>query len=158
MKNTDRIQILKGKELELFEEKLKEQFGIKKIEGTIMKKGEEKVFLFSGNITEENFRLLEENVFIERVGTYIAKIEEYGIRLSIEGSQILKDQITENIIDLDEEEMNTWMHGEEVLKETENTGYVIIRYKEDMLGTGKASKQKITNFIPKSRRLKHKQN
>lgn len=158
MKHTDRIQILKGKELELFEEKLKEQFGIKKIEGTIMKKGEEKVFLFSGNITEENFRLLEENVFIERVGTYIAKIEEYGIRLSIEGSQILKDQITENIIDLDEEEMNTWMHGEEVLKETENTGYVIIRYKEDMLGTGKASKQKITNFIPKSRRLKHKQN
>jgi len=31
-----------------------------------------------------------------------------------------------------------------------------MKYENDMLGTGKASEEKITNFIPKSRRLKDK--
>jgi NOL1/NOP2/fmu family ribosome biogenesis protein len=35
-------------------------------------------------------------------------------------------------------------------------GIVAIRYKEDFLGCGKASESKISNFIPKSRRLKLK--
>ena len=35
-------------------------------------------------------------------------------------------------------------------------GFVIIRYKDEFLGTGKASEEKISNFIPKNRRLKEK--
>ena len=35
-------------------------------------------------------------------------------------------------------------------------GFLIMKYKDDLLGTGKASENKITNFIPKSRRLKER--
>ena len=88
------------------------------------------------------------------MGVYLGKIEEYGIRLSIEGSQILKKEISKNFVELNYEETQTWMMGHEVIKKTGITGFVIIKYKEDLLGTGKASIEKITNFIPKSRRLK----
>lgn len=151
------MKILEGKELEEFKNKLNKQFGITKIPGKIIKRGKEKIFLFTGNITEKDFRTIEYKTFIERTGTYIAKEIDEEYRLSIEGSQIFKNQITKNIIEINKEEMNTWMHGSEILKETRIKGFVAIKYKNDMLGCGKASKEKITNFIPKSRRLKHKQ-
>lgn len=151
-----KLKKITGKELNNFIKKLNNQFGIKKIPGEIFMRGKERVFLFTGNFNEKELRNLEKATFIERIGTYIAKIEEYGIRLSIEGSQIFKDQITKNFVELNEKEKETWMMGHEILKPSENTGFVIIKYKNDMLGTGKASKEKITNFIPKSRRLKDK--
>src|SRR3989344_3936107 len=81
-------------------------------------------------------------------------VKEYGIRLSIEGSQILKNEITKNLVELNKEEVETWMMGHELIKKTGINGFVIMKYEKDMLGTGKASSDKITNFIPKSRRLK----
>jgi len=48
------------------------------------------------------------------------------------------------------------MQGSELQITTGKKGYIIIKYKNDFLGTGKASENKITNFIPKNRRLKYK--
>jgi NOL1/NOP2/fmu family ribosome biogenesis protein len=151
------LKIIEGEELNQFQIQLEKQFGIKKIPGRIVMRGRERVFLFSGDIEEKDLRLLEKNTFVERAGTYIAKNVDGEYRLSIEGSQIFKDQITKNIVELNEEEMLEWMYGSEVLKKTGLKGFVIMKYKEDMLGTGKASEEKITNFIPKSRRLKRKE-
>ncbi|MDA3836601.1 MAG: hypothetical protein PF542_03180 [Nanoarchaeota archaeon] len=153
---TETTTILEGKELKKFKEQLEEQFGITEIPGKVIKRGKEKVFLFTGDFTEKEMKTLGYEVFVERAGTYIAKDMEDAFRLSIEGSQIFKNQITKNIVELNEEEMDTWMHGSEVLKKTGLKGYVVMKYKNDMLGCGKASEQKITNFIPKSRRLKYK--
>jgi len=44
--------------------------------------------------------------------------------------------------------------GYEIRKKTGLKDYVVMKYKDDMLGTGRASEEKITNFIPKSRRLR----
>ena len=148
------LHAIKGKERKEFIEKLDEQFGIKKIPGELFRRGKERIFLFSGSFDEDKIRKLEKISFVERAGVYLGKIEEFGIRLSIEGSEILKSQISKNVIELDDKEKDTWMMGHEVLKKTGFTGFVIIKYKSDMLGTGKASAEKITNFIPKSRRLK----
>jgi len=145
-----------GKDKKEILKRLEEQFGIKKIPGELFQRGKERIFLFQGSFEEDKIRELEKLAFVERVGVYLGKIEEYGIRLSIEGTQILKDEIKKNIVELDEEEKETWMMGHEVLKKNDSTGFVIIKYKEEMLGTGKASAEKITNFIPKSRRLKDK--
>jgi len=152
----ERLRIIKGKEKEEILENLKNQFGIKKIPGILLKRGRERIFLYEGNFDEEDLKKLEKITFIERVGIYFGKLEERGIRLSIEGSQILKKEITKNIVELDRKEMDIWMMGHELLKKTPNKGFVIMKYKEDMLGTGKASEEKITNFIPKSRRLRDK--
>ena len=156
MKPIESIKLLVGKERMKIIDKLNEQFGIQDIKGNLLKRGKERIFLFEGNIGKKEIDKLSKATFIERVGVYLAKEEERGIRLSIEGSQILKDQITKNIIELTKKEMETWMMGHEVIRKNDFTGYAIIKYKDDMLGTGKASEEKITNFIPKSRRLKDK--
>lgn len=151
------LKILNKKEKAEIEKKLNEQFGIENIPGILIMRGQERLFLFSGNLSEEGVRLLEKCTFIERIGIYFAKLINGQIRLSIEGSQILKDQIKENIFELDKKQTEEWMKGRELLIKTGKHGFLIMKYKEDFLGTGKASEEKIGNFIPKNRRLKEKQ-
>lgn len=152
----EKIRLIQGKELERFQKKLEEQFGITEIPGKVFIRGEGKIFLFTGDFSIQEIQTLGNITFIERAGTYIAKEVKKEYRLSIEGSQIFKKQISKSIVELDEKEMNEWMMGREVLKKTGFHEFVIIKYKDDFLGTGKASLEKITNFIPKSRRLKDK--
>lgn len=215
------LKILSQQEKQEILEKLNEQFGIKEMQGTILKFGEEKLFLFQGSLTEPQIKKLEQIIPIERVGIYFAKIQEGQIRLSIEGTYLLKNQITKNIFEINEEQAEQWMMGQEILlddinesnkkelinndetiskgfdelKKDELTndktisnsheknliikkksissevrqtlgwvgkksvdkkpkGFAIIKFKDDFLGCGKASEHKITNFIPKNRRLK----
>jgi len=154
--NPNQLKILSEKEKTRILNKLNSQFGITEIPGLLIKKGKEKIFLYSGSWTKEELYNLDKITFVEKAGVYLAKEEGENIRLSIEGSQILKDQMTKNIVELTEEESQTWMMGHEIIKKSGFYGLVAMKYKEDMLGTGKASEEKITNFIPKSRRLKDK--
>lgn len=154
--NPNALTILSEKEKTRITQKLSSQFGITEIPGILIKKGKEKIFLYTGNLDKEELLKLDKITFIEKAGTYLAKEEGKNIRLSIEGSQILKDQIIKNIVELTEEESQTWMMGHEVEIKSGLKGLVAMKYEEDMLGTGKASEEKITNFIPKSRRLKDK--
>lgn len=151
-------KILNESEKKEIIEKLNDQFGIKEIPGKIFMRGKERLFLYSGNFSEEQVRKLEDVAFLERVGSYFAKIGEgeEQIRLSIEGAQILQNQITKNIFEIPEDLVESWMKGNELNIKTDLKGFVIIKYKSDFLGTGKASENKISNFIPKNRRLKEK--
>ena len=152
------LKILNKKQKQGIIEKLNEQFGIKEISGKIIMMGKEKLFLFSGNFTDREIKKLEKLTVIERIGVYFAKVDEptSKLRLSIEGSQILKDQIKKNIFDLNEKEAEEWMKGHELLIKTGKKDFLIIKYKEDYLGSGKASEEKIGNFIPKNRRLRER--
>lgn len=149
-------KILSQKEKREIENKLNQQFGIEKIKGILVRKGQEKIFLFQGEFNEKELDKLEKNVIIERIGIYLLKIEREEIRLSIEGTQLLKGQITKNIFELNEEQVEKWMMGQELHIQTGKKGFLIMKHKNDFLGTGKASENKIGNFIPKSRRLKSK--
>jgi len=151
------LKILSEKQKKEIEFRLNEQFGISDIPGKIVMRGGERLFLYSGSLDEKEIRELESTVFIERVGIYFAKIEENGeMRLSIEGTQILGEQIRKNIFILNEEQLEKWMTGSELNIKSGMKGFVIIKYKDEFLGTGKASEEKISNFIPKNRRLKKK--
>ncbi|HED06081.1 MAG TPA: hypothetical protein ENI61_05290 [Ignavibacteria bacterium] len=154
------IKIFNKKQKQEIEEKLNNQFRIKEIPGKIIMKGKEKLFLFSGSFTNEEIKKLEERIIIEKMGVYFAKVDERtnDLRLSIEGSQIFKNQINKNIFELDEEQTEQWMKGRELQIKTGKRGFLIMKYKNDFLGTGKASEEKIGNFIPKVRRLKEKNN
>ena len=88
----EKLRQIYGKELEKFQEKLKEQFGIKEIPGKVFIRGEGKIFLFTGDFSIKQIEELGEITFIERAGTYIAKEVEGEYRLSIEGSQIFKNR------------------------------------------------------------------
>lgn len=156
MNNFPELKIFNEKEKKQIIEKLELRFGIRKIDGLLLKRGEERIFLFQGEFSREDIKRLERITNVERVGTYIGKEMNGEIRLSIEGSQILKDQINKNILDLTYEQAKEWMMGKELLISLpkDKQGFVIMKYKNDLLGTGKASENKITNFIPKNRRLK----
>ncbi|MEK6918041.1 MAG: hypothetical protein AABW51_03770 [Nanoarchaeota archaeon] len=151
------LHIFSKQEKQEILEKLNEQFGIKEIPGILIKIGQERIFLYQGSLNEDQLKTLEdERIFIERVGIYFGKIQEDGIRLSIDGANLMKNQITKNIFEISEKEVDIWMHGSELNIPTNLHSFVIIKHKNDFLGTGKASQNKITNFIPKSRRLKFK--
>ena len=151
------LKILNQKEKAEIEYKLHEQFGISSVPGMIVMRGQERLFLFSGSFTEKDIKNLEKCTFIERMGVYFAKIVDDSLRLSIEGSQILKEQIDKNIFELDEKQAEEWMKGHELPIKTGSHGFIIMKHEGDFLGTGKASEEKIGNFIPKNRRLKEKQ-
>jgi len=150
------LKILTENEKKEIEKELSEQFGVKKIPGIILKSGTERFFLFLGDLDEEQIKQLEENVPIERVGFYFARYLDNRIRLSIEGVYLLKNQITKNIFELNEEQAEQWMMGRELNIRTDKQGLLIMKHKDYFLGCGKASKEKIGNFIPKNRRLKSK--
>jgi NOL1/NOP2/fmu family ribosome biogenesis protein len=148
--------IIEGKEKQKILESLNNQFGIKKIPGTLLKRGSEKIFLYQGNFTQKEIAEIEEIFPIERIGVYFAKEQNGEIRLSIEGVHLLQNQITKGIFELNKEQMNQWMHGSELNIKTGFKQFLIIKYQDYFLGCGKASEEKITNFIPKNRRLKFK--
>src|SRR3989344_9246970 len=150
------IHILSNQETQEILSKLKEQFGIQKLpeNSILIKIGKEKIYLFNGDFSNEQIKNLEKITFIERIGIYFAKIfpPTNEIKLSIEGTQILKNQITKNIFEINNEQLENWMHGEEINIKTGLKGIIAIKYKNDFLGCGKASENKIGNLMPKSRR------
>jgi NOL1/NOP2/fmu family ribosome biogenesis protein len=139
---------------------LEEQFGITEIPWKIAHLGKERIVLFSGDLSENEIFQIDDIARVEGVGIYFAKIDENtgDIRLSIEGTQLLKEQITKNIFELNAEQAEQWMLGQELNIATGKRGFLIMKFGEDFLGTGKASENKIGNFVPKSRRLKYKEN
>jgi len=155
-----RIKILNKSEKQKIENQLKERFGINEIPGTIITKGKERIFLFTGDLNKFPLNKFEEKIIIEKAGCYFAKTiidnGEEKIKLSIEGTHILSDQIKENIFELNDEQLQEWMEGKELNIETGKRGLLVMKYKNDFLGSGKASENKITNFVPKNRRLKEK--
>jgi len=152
------LNILSQKETQEILSKLNEQFGIKEIPSKLIKIGKEKIYLFNGNFSEEQIKNLEKITFIEKTGVYIGAIflPTDEIRLSIEGTQIFKEQIRKNIFEINEEQLNDWMFGRELNIKTGLRGIIAIKHQNDFLGCGKASENKIGNFIPKSRRLRSK--
>jgi len=151
------IKIFNKNEKREIMNKLNKQFGIKKVEGILLKRGAERIFLFEGDLKEKEIKKLEySRINIERVGVYFGKLQNNEIRLSIEGVHLLKDQITKNIFRINEEQKEEWMKGHELNIKSEKKGFLVIKYKDDFLGCGKASSEKISNFIPKNRRLKEK--
>ena len=150
------LKILKINEKKKIEKSLQEQFEITEIKGLLVKRGEERLFLFQGNLSPKEITELEKTIPLERIGIYFAKIIRDEPKLSIEGVQVLKNQIKNNIFELNKEQTEQWMTGQELNIKTGKKGFIIIRYNDDLLGCGNASEEKITNFIPKSRRLKLK--
>ena len=151
------IKILTEQDKKKIEKKVHEQFGVKELNGKILKLGEEKLFFFTGQIDEEEIRKIEQSAPIEKVGVYFAKLINEEIKLTIEGTQLLKEQITKGIFSINDKQAEEWMMGWELNIESGLRGFVVMKNNEDYLGCGKASEHKITNFIPKPRRLKNRE-
>jgi len=147
------MKILSKKEKIEITKKLDEEFGIKKIQGTILQHGKGKLRIFSGNLNKDLLLILKKNFVIENIGLYFAKEEKDEIRLTFDGVQIFKDQISKNILEISDEEKSRWLKGEELYKKNEK-GWKILKNRDDFFGCGKSTGEKIANFVPKGRRIK----
>ncbi len=151
------IKILSLHEKRKIEQQLEEQFGIKEIPGEIIAWGSERLLLFTGEAEKYELEKIIESAALEKIGVYFAKVINGELKLTIEGSQILNEQIKKNIFEIDDEQAEEWMMGRELNISTGMKGFVVVKNKENYLGCGKASEHKITNFIPKERRLKNRE-
>lgn len=91
---------------------------------------------------------------INSVGMYFGEQKKGELRLSIEGSQLIGPLAKKNIIELDGKETIAWLRGEDLEKDCDCSGFVIIKHSDDYMATGKYTADKrILNFVPKARRL-----
>ena len=97
-----------------------------------------------------------ENININKLGLYFGKIEHNEIRLSIEGSQIVGEKATKNILEISKEDSREWLRGFDLETNENLSGFVIIKNNNDFYGTGKIKEGRILNFVPKGRKLKSK--
>ncbi|MBW2982093.1 hypothetical protein KY343_04390 [Candidatus Woesearchaeota archaeon] len=111
---------------------------------------EDKIFIINKEFAEIDLTKLR----INNMGLYIAQKMVDGLRLSIEGSQIIGPKAKNNILELDDKQTKQWLQGYDIEIKTELKNYVILKHNKDFLGTGKIKENKILNYIPKSRRLK----
>ncbi len=149
-----KFETLKRAEKERIIEKLNNQFGIKNLPYLLIRHGRERIRAFSGSLSREELEKLGENINIELVGIYLGKEEHEGIRLSHDAPSILHNQITKNIIELTEEQAKEWLKGRDLEIKSDIHGFVILKYNEFLIGCGKSSGERITNFVPKERRVK----
>lgn len=149
------FKILSSKERKEIVKVLESQFGISSVDYILIQAGKDKIRAFSAEITKDEIIKLSREVRIEILGIYFAKIEEGGIRLSIDATNLLKEQITKNILELNDSQALDWMRGKSIEVDSSLQGFKVIKHNGDFLGTGKTGSGILYNFVPKDRRIRN---
>ncbi|MBI2650957.1 hypothetical protein HYX01_00615 [Candidatus Woesearchaeota archaeon] len=144
------LKVLNSKEIKEVFKLIERQWGAKlKLDYCFLKNQKNRVFIVNKDISMVDFSKLR----INSVGMYFCEIDKLGIRLSIEGSQIIGTKAAKNIIEISDEEAKKWLKGEDLEVTGDYSGFLIIKNKNDFLGTGKYSNGRILNYVGKSRRV-----
>jgi len=162
-----KIQILDRTKKKKFIEGL-EELGMKKILELLIRTGTERIRAYSGNLSNEEIMEIWRLLPIEGIGLYVGKeiMDRSGVRevrLSLDGMHLWKEQLTERVIVLTEEQEEEWFKGKDVeLNETQvgliSEGFVSVKSADgkDFVGTAKIGNggKTLFGFLPKERRRK----
>ena len=144
---------LTSKDKKKIVEQLNKQYGINELPYLIIQFGKEKLRLYSGSLSKEELIKLDNQINIENIGLYFAKFENNEIRLTLDGTQLLKNQITKNILNINDQQALDWLKGNDLNIQIES-GWKILKHNNEFLGCGKSTGEKISNFVSKERRIK----
>jgi NOL1/NOP2/fmu family ribosome biogenesis protein len=139
--------------------------GMKKIPQLLIRSGKERIRAYSGNLSNEEIMEIWRMLPIEGVGLYVGKdmVNRNGVRevrLSLDGMHVWKEQLTEKVFVLTDEQEEEWFKGKDVELTDEqigfNEGFVCVRAGEDFVGVGKigGGGKTLFGFLPKERRRK----
>ncbi|HLD07021.1 MAG TPA: hypothetical protein VJC16_05840 [Candidatus Nanoarchaeia archaeon] len=146
----DRLRILNTKERKGLIALLRQQFGFAgRLDYAFLRRADGDIFVADAGAFALDFSQLHLN----SIGLYFGELQPDGLRLSIEGSQIVGPGAAHHTIGLDDAQKEMWMKGEAVAYPGKETGFVLVRSADDFLGCGKISGGKILNYVPKARRL-----
>lgn len=146
------IHFIKSSKKKEILKQLKQQFGINELPYLLIESGKEKIRGFSGHLSKDEIHTLSLIVNIELIGLYLIK-QEGDLRLSLDATTLLKNQITKNIIEITDVQLQDWLRGNDLLLQVER-GTIVIKHDADLIGCGKSNREKIFNYLPKDRRLK----
>ncbi len=144
------LKILNSKEIKEILKLIESQWGAKlKPDYAFLQNPKNRVFIVNKDISKIDFSKLRTN----SIGIYFCEVDRVGIRLSIEGSQIVGPKAAKNIAEINEEQAKAWLKGEGLEIKGNYSDFVIIKYNNDFLGTGKYKTGKVLNYVNKSRRI-----
>ncbi len=138
-------------------------FGIKEIPGLLIQTGSERVRVFSGSLSNDEIWKVWRMFPIEGVGLYLGKeLADGDVRLSLDGLHLLKEQIKERIIELNNEQAEEWFKGNDIELNNEQInnlerGFVAVKFNNDFIGTGNLNPDNkvVYCFLPKERRRRN---
>jgi NOL1/NOP2/fmu family ribosome biogenesis protein len=105
-------------------------------------------------VNKEIFDIDLSKLRIDTIGLYFGEIiNNSQIRLSMDGCQMIGPYCTKGIVEIDEKQARRWILGEVLEYETQYNQFILIKYKNDYLGCGKANGKEIFNFVSKSRKI-----
>ncbi len=144
-------KFLNKKEIKPILQKLEEQFGFtQELQYVFFKNNKHKVMI----INKELAHIDMEKIRINNFGVYMGEImDSREVRLSIEGSQIIGPFATKNVVEVDFETAKRWMYGQDIEGVFDATGFVIVKYGDYFIGCGRYKEGKISNHVPKNRRI-----
>ena len=143
------LKFLNSKETKEILKLIEEQWGAKlKLDYAFIKNSKSRIFIINKEINQVELEKLR----INSVGMYFCDLEN-GIRLSIEGSQIIGPKATKNVVEINESQAKQWLKGEDLEVNEKFDGFVIIKNNDDFLGTGKYKSGGVLNYVGKSRRI-----
>lgn len=146
------LKILNSREIKEVLKLIENQWGAKlKLDYGFLKNQKNRIFIISRDISKIDASKLR----INSIGLYLCELDKQGIRVSIEGSQIIGPKASKNIVELNEEETKKWFKGEDIEKECKKcSGFVILKHRNDFIGNGKYANGRILNYVGKSRRVR----
>ena len=152
-----KIELLDKTKKKKFLNLLEKSYGISNLGYLFIKSGKDKFRIFSGSLSKEELNDLAKSIHVELLGSRVANMDEENIRISFDAINIpkIKEQITENIIKVNDSQAKEWMKGNNLQISVENkVRYVAIKHKDDFLGVGRVQGDFIKNYVPKERRVK----
>jgi len=156
-----KLSVLNTREKKKIIDKLGELYGFSgEIKQALLMNKDHKIFLLSPDIAMLE-KKQENELRIDAAGLYIGKVEPEGIRLSIEGSQIIGPYSKKHVLEIDDNHLEPWVRGESFeLSNAENKkinseqGFFIIKHGNDFLGGAQIKNNVVKSLVSKERRLK----
>ena len=145
----EKLIVINTRDVKEITTQIQEQWGCTlSLPGAFFKSVRDKIYYADKGVGLIDWKHLKVN----SIGMYFADVHR-GVRLSIEGSQLVGPQAKKGVVLLTDKEAQDWMQGLDLDKECNEEGFVILQHNKDFLGCGKAMPDKILNYVPKVRRL-----
>jgi NOL1/NOP2/fmu family ribosome biogenesis protein len=147
-------KILNKEEVKKIEMILRKNYGARiKFKDVLFKTSREKIWIG----TKKAFKFLNK-LRVNSLGLYFGRIKRNEkIQLSIEGSQIVGEKAKKNIVIIDEENLEKFLQGlnffTKKLIDCELNNFVLVKFKEDFVGSGILRGGYVENILPKARRI-----
>ncbi len=108
-----------------------------------------RIFIISKDFSKIDVKELRVN----SLGLYLGELYHEELRLSVDGAQIVGKNAKKNIIELNDEDSERWMKGEDFDVDSDLSGFVIVKNGSDIMGCGKIANKRLYNYVPKERRV-----